>query len=469
MVLKTHFEISHPFASISVMILLLATIPLITRTSVSAEDVSATSSVATHSVSGPDEVFASSGSNRFIVWYDNTPGNFEILFRRSTDNGATWQTTKNLSNNPGPSSNPQIAVSGSNVFVVWTQENADLSQSDIFFRRSADNGATWGARINISVSGINFSSVARLAASGSNVYISWTIGYSGEPRDTLLRRSTDNGATWSTIVNLSNNPVSNNQGPEIASSGNKVYVVWSAANEIYLRRSTDNGATWKSVVNLSKNAGDSRTPQIAVSGSFVYVAWSDFTPGNYDIFFRSSPDNGASWQPTKNLSRNAPYSSFPQISSTSSAVYVTWSQNRFVGSLNYDVMFKGSQDNGSTWGNRVTINSGALRISDQSLIGSRGDNVYVVWTENAAGETFFRRSTDNGATWITIVNLSNNSGRSAQPDFALSGSTLYVAWNNGGTSTEILTTRSIDNGATWEETVNVSDNSGGSFASQIGV
>jgi hypothetical protein len=31
-----------------------------------------------------DEVGEASGSNRFVVWSDATPGNFEIFFRRST-------------------------------------------------------------------------------------------------------------------------------------------------------------------------------------------------------------------------------------------------------------------------------------------------------------------------------------------------------------------------------------------------
>ena len=88
------------------------------------------------------DVSAASGSNRFVVWEDNTPGNYDILFKRSADNGATWQAVKNLSNNPGHSYNPQIVVSGSNVYVVWLQIDSGGTMEDILVRRSADNGAT---------------------------------------------------------------------------------------------------------------------------------------------------------------------------------------------------------------------------------------------------------------------------------------------------------------------------------------
>src|SRR5262245_56877917 len=64
--------------------------------------------------SDPGQVVIASGNNRFAVWQDSTPGNYDIFLRRSTDNGVTWQPTVNLSNNPGPSIDPQVTVSGAN-------------------------------------------------------------------------------------------------------------------------------------------------------------------------------------------------------------------------------------------------------------------------------------------------------------------------------------------------------------------
>jgi hypothetical protein len=44
--------------------------------------------------------------------------------------------------------------------------------------------------------------------------------------------------------------------------------------------------------NLSSNSGSSVDPEIAASGDNVYVAWSDKTPGNTEIIFRASTDGG---------------------------------------------------------------------------------------------------------------------------------------------------------------------------------
>ena len=84
---------------------------------------------------------AVSGNNVHIVWHDTTPGNSDILYRRSTDGGATFGSTINLSNNAGNSCYPAIAVSGNNVHVVW--EDDTPGNIDILYKRSTDGGASF--------------------------------------------------------------------------------------------------------------------------------------------------------------------------------------------------------------------------------------------------------------------------------------------------------------------------------------
>jgi hypothetical protein len=264
------------------------------------------------------EVSAASGSNRFVVWADNTPGNNEILFGRSTDNGATWQPITNLSSNPGDSLRPQIAASGSNVYVVWTQINSEGTSGDVFVRKSANNGATWKPLVDITESDASQTEL-HLTALGANVYVIWIQASPDNGAfEIMFRRSTDNGATWKPVINLSNNPGHSNS-PEITTSGSNVYVVWvqvsadSTKIDIQLRRSTDNGATWKSITKISSNAGTSIAPHVAAKGSTVYVVWQDDTPGNYDILSRRSTNNGAAWDTIRNLSNSTGISSFPQL------------------------------------------------------------------------------------------------------------------------------------------------------------
>ena len=94
---------------------------------------------------------------------------------------------------------------------------------------------------------------------------------------------------------MSNN-TGNSFNPQIATSGNNVYVTWYDAtpgnNDIFFAASNNNGTSFGTPINISNNTGSSFNPQIATSGNNVYVTWQDDTPGNFDIFFAASNNNG---------------------------------------------------------------------------------------------------------------------------------------------------------------------------------
>ena len=61
------------------------------------------------------------------------------MFKKSTDGGANFGATINLSNNGGFSANPVVATSGNNVYVVWEDDTPGNSESGS--RRSTDGGS----------------------------------------------------------------------------------------------------------------------------------------------------------------------------------------------------------------------------------------------------------------------------------------------------------------------------------------
>jgi hypothetical protein len=68
--------------------------------------------------------------NLHVVWDDDTPGNREIYYKKSTDGGSTWMPSQRLTRNSGGSGLPAIAVDSSgNLHVVWcdgTPGNAEI-------------------------------------------------------------------------------------------------------------------------------------------------------------------------------------------------------------------------------------------------------------------------------------------------------------------------------------------------------
>ena len=319
---------------------------------------------------------AASGENVYVVWEDDTPGNIEVFFRMSVDDGGTWQAAKRLTYTTGNSCYPDVAVSGDNVYVVW--EDGTVGNPEVYFRKSSDNGASWQAAKRLTDT-TNCSYTPQIAVSGANIYIVWQETVSGY------------GAVW-------------------------------------FLKSIDGGAHWQPMKMLTDNLHDTRNPALAVSGANVYMAWSDLTPGNYDIYFRMSADSGATWQGKKRISNNTGHSLTPHIAGKGANVYIAW-EDRTPG--NPEIYFRKSADNGATWltAQRITNNIGGSCLGNIAL---RQSTLFLVWEDDSSGnhDIFMRQSANGGSSWQAAKQLTNNAGYSEDPAAAVNDTNVFVVWED---------------------------------------
>ena len=236
-------------------------------------------------------------NNVYVVWTDDTTGNGDIYFKRSVDNGTTFGSTENLSNNPGNSTDVQITLYQNNVYVVWTDDTT--GNGDIYFKRSVDNGTTFAETENLSTNSTSSSTGPQISAVGNNVYVVWQDMVSGS-NEIFYRHSNNTGERFRGVSELSKTRSVDGESalyPRISAIGKNVSVVWqdmvSGSNEIFLRESNDAGNKFSGIKNLSRNnTGNSITPRIASTGNNVIVAWTDSEPGKAQIFARASNDSG---------------------------------------------------------------------------------------------------------------------------------------------------------------------------------
>jgi Neuraminidase (sialidase) len=187
--------------------------------------------------------------------------------------------------------------------------------------------------------------------------------------------------------------VQDSRGPAIAVSGNIIHVVWAKDTpgniDIYYRRSTDNGVTWGKTKRLTKNEGLSLDVDMAASGSDIHVVWKDNTPGNAEIFYKQSSNNGATWEKTKRLTCTTGHSALPAIAVINNNIYVVWNDDT---PGNNEIYFMRSKNNGATWSKikRLTQTAGSSRIPDAAL---SGGNIHVVWQDTTIGnpEIYYKR------------------------------------------------------------------------------
>ena len=78
-----------------------------------------------------------------VIWYDDTPGNQEIYYRRSTDGGANWDALKRLTWTLSSSYYTAIAIDANDaIHISWTDNTSGSYQ--IYYRKSTDRGSSWG-------------------------------------------------------------------------------------------------------------------------------------------------------------------------------------------------------------------------------------------------------------------------------------------------------------------------------------
>jgi len=319
---------------------------------------------------------ASSGANVHVVWHDGRDGNNEIYYKRSTDNGESWDAETAITADPSWSERPSVAVSGSTVHVVWY--DGRLGPPRIFYKRSTDNGSNWGSDICLTPTA--------------------GVGYH----------------------------------PSVAVSGSTVHVVWtdmSAGPQIYYARSLDNGITWdpQKIITPGSPAAGKNLASVAVSGSTVHVVWMDYRVGP-QIYYTRSLDNGTTWETDRGITPVP--SQFPSVAVSDSTVHVAYADFRY-GDADPKIFYTRSLDAGTTWETEIQLADGAA--SWYPSVAVAGSLVHVVWPDNRNGdvsEIYYKRSLDNGADWGSDIRLTDNPSESREPSVAVSDSLVHVVWHD---------------------------------------
>ncbi len=95
---------------------------------------------------------------------------WEIYYRRSTDGGATWEPETRLTNAPGPSQRPSLAVVGDELHTVWF-DGRD-GNAEVYAKQSEDGGETWGPDTRLT-NAPGDSLNASVAFSGRHLHVVW--------------------------------------------------------------------------------------------------------------------------------------------------------------------------------------------------------------------------------------------------------------------------------------------------------
>lgn len=387
--------------------------------------------------------------------------------------GLTFGPELTLSDSPGDSTLPQIAVNGSKIYVIWKDVDSTNGDTDVLFKRSTDGGSTFSSTaINITsaLTGNVDTDAARdnplIAFSDTHgfVYVVWEDQDTANgDNDIFFARSADSGATFGTPVNLSQSLTGNPRDPTIATNGTNVYVAWSdddgGDSEIYFRSSSDGGSTFSpDITNAPTKIWDdggtepSQEPRLAASGDNVYIFWQDEAVGTSTntMYFRASTDKGVNWAPAigntpSEIGGSTTTKRTPSIAVSGDKIHLTW---RDSGSTK--IAYRNVTDSSGTYTFNPALSSPPTTLrtyvgipTDIQTVAS-GNFVNIAWSEPIGGadiDVFFMNSTNRGITYSDVEDLSGNAIEASGHDIIVNGTTSFVVWSNvqaGATDSDIV-------------------------------
>lgn len=328
---------------------------------------------------------------------------------------------------------PTVVAQGSHFHVVWRSHEFDQNGNvvnDIFYRRSTDSGISFEPIQMIATYIGGGSSPPHMVVTDSTVIITWC------QSTVFLRRSTNGGMTFEEPPI----EIGNGCSSQLASSSERISVVWNNDIDILYRRSTDAVLHFGPIINIT-NIDTSQPNEISLShisivdsGDTIAIVWKGTERDQNDpedfgssSALRTSIDGGETFGPIHGAGSGISIDPAPQVDADGLTVGVVSATE-----LGYRSFYKESQDGGQTFGETQTY-----FISEDELFNTfspsgntfriKNGVFHSVWA--ALDTIIYRRSIDSGMTFESITNFPISRESSFGPTVSINESNiLAMVW-----------------------------------------
>jgi hypothetical protein len=220
----------------------------------------------------------------YIIWHDSAEG---IVLRKSDDGGNTFGKALSLSENNPFAFFPKIATQGNNIYAIWItiyNKGTENETREVSFAKSIDWGTSFGKVANLT-NNAKISFNAQLASSGNNVYVLWTNGTFVKDdfpilTDTIFKYSNNSGQIFQDTISL-NNYTGWSANPMIKIKDDKLYILWEERSQnrysdIYfcvINIKDTKECNYK--INVTNDSNNSFNPSFDILNNSALVAWTN--------------------------------------------------------------------------------------------------------------------------------------------------------------------------------------------------
>ena len=370
-----------------------------------------------------------------IVWSDNRNGTWDVYYSYSTDEGLTFSdpiTVETSTSSNNAKGNPALAINPlGKVYVAW--EDWRNNNWDIYYAYLKNDGAfSDSIRASFDNTGINQRYPVITIGINDAIYLAWSEIKGQDISRIYYSYAEKSDMTLSENIPIDPEGEGSQQDPTIGiDSKSRVHFVWadkrSGSYSIFHSFTNEAGKFGEGEIvanGIMSDLGDYK-PQFSIdSNDNIHVVWTCAYikhPGyGVNLFlplYSNSMDRGATFAPSRQISKGFSYVSTGQnstaISATSSGIHIVLETNSpRDGAI---LWYYNSRDNGLTFLSGAEIEKGDDRnYYDMDITVSNNGNIHVAWiTTQSAGQSKFKywvnysRSLDGGKTFTLAKTFEN--------------------------------------------------------------
>lgn len=415
---------------------------------------------------GSPTIVQTQNGSVWIVWAREILGNRTLYYKTSPDLGTTWSDGKNLTMELAPSDNtsPSIiqAMNGT-IWVFWASKrpppppppepdfSLDASPKNLSIVQGGSNTSTI-----IVTSLLNFSEQVNLTVKKPLITITTTLNPSqvtpppnGTANSTLTvtveTTATPGNYTLNVIGKSSEKSHSVNIDLEITQLGSATlshssFAASSSSSdtsedyEIFYKTSNDLGASWSEDIQLTNNTYDDLSPSVVqLANGTIMVFWQSTETGNPDIFYTTTLD-GASWTYSSNITGNPAFDKAPSaIQAEDGTIWLVWCSDR---TGDNEIFYK--TYNEMSWSNATRLTNSTNSDTSPSILQTLDNTIWIFWSSRgtaptATNDVYYKCSSDNGENWSEPVQFTTDPYEDIWPSTTQTRDTkIWVLWTSNG-------------------------------------
>jgi hypothetical protein len=268
------------------------------------------------------------------------------------------------------------------------------------------------------------------------IWVFWSRN-KAENYDIFYTISFDRGISWCPETRLTEDSAANTGVSVLQSSSGSIWVVWSSdrtgSYEIFYKTSPDFGASWSNDTQLTFDSSFNLKPEVyQLSNGSIWVLWHSDRSGDYELYLKTSSDAGSSWSSDTRLTADPNLDKMPSVFETSDGlIWLVWSSDRTGKGDIYCMVY-----NGSAWSEATQLTSGPNIDTNPNALQTLDDKIWIFFSsrqssESATDDIYYMCSSDNGVTWSGDVQFTTDSYDDMWPSAIQARDTgIWVVWTS---------------------------------------